>query len=177
MEHIEEIVREIEARLPGVRTRVEPTENPRGPAWIDVTNGKYGVAIEWRQGMALGLSSLGTDSIGEGADETYYSTVELIDRIEELFNTGQRTSPPTAALLKTLREHRRLSQEDLAQRLGVSQPNISRLERRVDMNIRTLRAVVEAIGGQLEIVARFGDETVRITQFDDPDESDEPPNR
>jgi len=167
MEHIEEIVREIEKRIPGVRTRVERTESPRGPVWIDVTNGKHGVAIEWRQGMGFGLTSLPSDSLGEASDETYDSVVELIDRVEELLSTGQRTCAPKEAFLKTLREHRRISQESLAQLMGVSQPNISRLERRIDMNIRTLRAVIEAIGGNLEIVARFGDDAVRITQFDE----------
>ena len=168
MEHIEEIVREIEKRIPGVRTRIERTDSPRGPVWIDITNGKYGVAIEWRQGMGFGLTSLPSDSLGEASDETYDSAVELIDRVEELLSTGQRTCAPKEALLKTLREHRRVSQEALAGLMGVSQPNISRLERRIDMNIRTLRAVIEAIGGRLEIVARFGNEAVRITQFDEP---------
>jgi hypothetical protein len=37
------------------------------------------------------------------------------------------------------------------------------------MKIQTLRAVVEAIGGQLEIVARFGNDAVRIGQFDVPE--------
>ncbi|HWO26455.1 MAG TPA: XRE family transcriptional regulator [Kofleriaceae bacterium] len=169
MDHIEEIVREIEKRMPGVRTRIERGENSRGPVWIDVTNGKYGVAIEWRQGMGFGLTSLPSDNLGEASDETYDSASELSERVEELLSTGQRTSPPKEALLKTLREHRRVSQDTLAQLMGVSQPNISRLERRIDMSIRTLRAVIEAIGGRLEIVARFGDDAVRITQFDEPE--------
>lgn len=169
MEHIEEIVRELEERIPGSRTRVERSTNPRGPVWVDVTNGTFGAAIEWRQGMGFGLTSLPSESLGEAADETYDSPTALIDRVEELLSGKARTRPPEEAILRTLREHRRVSQEGLAQLMGVSQPNISRLERRVDMNIRTLRAVVEAIGGHLEIVARFGDDAVRITQFDEPE--------
>lgn len=169
MEHIEEIVREIEKRIPGVRTRTERTESPRGPVWIDVTNGVHGVAVEWRQGMGFGLTSLPSDTLGEAADEIYESTVELVDRIQEVLSTGARTAPPQQALLKTLREHRRVSQEALARLIGVSQPNISRLEQRIDMNIRTLRNLVEAIGGRLEITARFGDDVIRIIQFDEPE--------
>lgn len=168
MEHIKEIIRELERRIPSVRTQSESAESSRGPVWIDVTDGTQGVAIEWRQGMGYGLTSLPSDSLGEASDETYDSASALIDRVEELFSTRQRTNPPTEALLKTLREHRRVSQEALAQLMGVSQPNISRLERRIDMNIRSLRALVEAIGGRLEISARFGDDVVRITQFDEP---------
>jgi DNA-binding XRE family transcriptional regulator len=169
MEHVEEIAREIEKRISGARTRIERGASPRGPVWIDVTNGRFGAAIEWRQGMGFGLTSLPSESLGEAADETYDSATELIDRVEELLSGRSRTRPPEEALLRGLREHRRVSQEALAQLLGVSQPNISRLERRVDMNIRTLRAVVEAIGGHLEIVARFGNDAVRITQFEEPD--------
>jgi len=172
MEYIEEIVAEIEERIPGTRTRVERAENPRGPVWIDVSNGTFGAAIEWRQGMPFGLSSLPTDAQGEGADEVYESSDELIDRLEVLLNGNARTRQPEQAVLRRLREHRRVSQDELARLLGVSQPNISRMERRVDMNVQTLRAVVEAIGGKLEIIARFGNDAVRISQFD-PDAVDD----
>jgi DNA-binding XRE family transcriptional regulator len=167
MDHIDEVISEMKARVPGVKTRVERAESPRGPVWIDVTNGRAGVAVEWRQGMGFGVTSLPTAGQGEAADEVYPSTIELVDRVEELLGGKARTEPPHEAVLRQLRERRRISQEDLARRLGVSQPNVCRLERRVDMNIRTLRSVVEALGGHLEIVARFDDdETVRISQFD-----------
>jgi hypothetical protein len=90
MEHIKEIIRALEKRIPGVRTRIERTENPRGPIWIDVTNGEHGVAIEWRQSMWFGLTSLPSDSLGKSSDETYDSTIELVDRVEELLGAGQR---------------------------------------------------------------------------------------
>jgi predicted XRE-type DNA-binding protein len=170
MEHAEEIAREIEKRIPGTVTRIERSVNPRGPVWIDVTNGKCGAAVEWRQGMGFGVTSLPSESIGEAADETYDSAAEVIDRVEILMTGKARTSPLRSGALRELRATRRMSQEALAELLGVSQPNVSRLERRVDMNIRTLRSVIEACGGRLEIVARFGsDDAVRITQFDGPE--------
>src|SRR5262249_12548792 len=68
--------------------------------------------------------------------------------------------------LAQLREARRRSQAELAQKLGVQQAAISRLERRTDMYLSTLRGLVEAMGGSLEIVARFPDRPpVRINQF------------
>lgn len=68
--------------------------------------------------------------------------------------------------LQQLRKAREQSQHELAQRLGVKQAEISRLERRTDMYLSTLRSYVEAMGGSLEITARFPDQkTVRITQF------------
>lgn len=67
--------------------------------------------------------------------------------------------------LDELRRARDLSQQELAERLGATQPEISRLERRADTYVSTLRRYIEAMGGQLEIVARFPDGAVRINQF------------
>lgn len=60
-----------------------------------------------------------------------------------------------------------MSQERLAEILFTKQANVSRIERRTDMYISTLRSYIEAIGGQLDIVARFPDGEVHINQFED----------
>ena len=59
------------------------------------------------------------------------------------------------ATLKDLRQAVKRTQEELASYLGVGQDTISRLEQRSDMLISTLKRYVEAMGGQLELVARF----------------------
>lgn len=59
-----------------------------------------------------------------------------------------------------------LTQDELASKLNVKQPAISRLEKRSDMYISHLREVIEAMGGELEITASFGDRKVKITNFD-----------
>ena len=67
--------------------------------------------------------------------------------------------------LHELRRARQLSQEQLAEELGATQAEISKIEHRTDMYVSTLRRFVEAMGGKLEIIAHFPDGTVRITQF------------
>ena len=69
--------------------------------------------------------------------------------------------------LQELRLARGLSQEALAATLKVRQASISKLERRTDMYISTLRSHIRAMGGELEIVARFPDGEVRISNFED----------
>lgn len=59
--------------------------------------------------------------------------------------------------LQELRKSRDLTQEKLAALLGINQENVSRLERRNDLLLSTLRDYVEAMGGDLEITARFPD--------------------
>jgi len=67
--------------------------------------------------------------------------------------------------LAELRQARELSQEQLAALLHVRQPAIARLEKRTDMYLSTLRRVIEAMGGELEIRAHFPDGDIRISQF------------
>ena len=59
------------------------------------------------------------------------------------------------ATLKDLRQAVARTQEDLANSLGVGQDTISRIERRSDMLLSTLKRYVEAMGGTLELVAQF----------------------
>jgi transcriptional regulator with XRE-family HTH domain len=59
------------------------------------------------------------------------------------------------ATLKDLREAVERTQEELAARLGVGQDTVSRIERRSDILLSTLRRYVEAMGGDLQLVARF----------------------
>src|ERR1700694_2591431 len=58
------------------------------------------------------------------------------------------------------------SQREVAEALGMKQPILSKLEKQSDMQISTLRKIVKALGGELEVLARFPKVTVRIDQFD-----------
>ena len=53
--------------------------------------------------------------------------------------------------LEDLREARELTQAQLAERLGIRQATIARLEQRSDLMISTLRSYVEAVGGRLRL--------------------------
>jgi DNA-binding XRE family transcriptional regulator len=59
------------------------------------------------------------------------------------------------ATLKDLRLAAEKTQAQLAEALGVGQDTISRLEKRSDMLLSTLRHYVESMGGKLELIARF----------------------
>lgn len=72
--------------------------------------------------------------------------------------------------LAELRRARRLFQEQIAAILHVKQASVSKLERRTDMYISTLRRFVKAMGGDLEIRARFPEGDVAIDQFEDIDD-------
>jgi len=69
--------------------------------------------------------------------------------------------------LHELRQARGLSQKVLAEVLHVQQPSIAKMEKRTDMYISTLRSHIEAMGGQLYVIARFPDGSVKISNFSD----------
>jgi predicted transcriptional regulator len=68
----------------------------------------------------------------------------------------------TALALHELRRKRAVSQDELAAKLAVGQPAVAKLERRADMYVSNLRRYIEALGGTLEITARFPDGAVTI---------------
>ena len=69
--------------------------------------------------------------------------------------------------LQDLRKALKLTQIELAAVLNVSQTAISKIESNSDMYIGTLSRFLEAMGGQLKIVAAFADREVEISQFKD----------
>lgn len=89
---------------------------------------------------------------------------------EALAKAREKTLAMLAEMpLHELRRARGLSQKALAEILHVQQPSIAKLERRTDMYISTLRSHIEAMGGQLDIVARFPDGAVKINSFGEVD--------
>jgi transcriptional regulator with XRE-family HTH domain len=59
--------------------------------------------------------------------------------------------------LQDIRKARQLTQERMAQILGIGQDSVSRLEKRTDLHLSTLNNYINAMGGSLKIVAEFPD--------------------
>ncbi len=90
--------------------------------------------------------------------------VNVEDKIRKL-NSAQRNKVEARAAefiaeemtLRELRKARKLTQVRMAKQLGVTQDSVSRLEKRSDLLLSTLRKTVEAMGGSLSLVAQFPD--------------------
>jgi DNA-binding XRE family transcriptional regulator len=65
--------------------------------------------------------------------------------------------------LAAVRKHRKASQATVAQRLAVSQSNVSQLERGDDLRLSTLVGYIDALGGTVEVRAIFDDETITLS--------------
>ena len=68
--------------------------------------------------------------------------------------------------LQELRKSRDVTQVDLAKVMQVEQAAISKLERREDMYVSTLRDYVKALGGELKLVASFPDAEIQVHPFE-----------
>ena len=67
--------------------------------------------------------------------------------------------------LRHLRKARHLTQERMAELLGIGQDSVSRLESRSDLLLSTLRGYVEAMGGSLKLVVEFPDSTAVLSSL------------
>ena len=67
--------------------------------------------------------------------------------------------------LAELRQARQLTQATLSDTLHVGQAAVAKMEKRTDMYVANLRRFVEAMGGQLDVVARFPEGSVKISNF------------
>ncbi len=80
--------------------------------------------------------------------------------------------------LRQLRKARKLTQVRMAKTLRISQDGVSRLEKRSDLLLSTLRKTVEAMGGSLALVAEFPDRPpVRLASLGENDASPKTPSR
>ena len=68
--------------------------------------------------------------------------------------------------LQELRQSLNVTQQDLAKTLELTQPSLSKLEHQDDIHVSTLAGYIEALGGQLKLVASFPEQEVIISQFE-----------
>jgi predicted transcriptional regulator len=66
--------------------------------------------------------------------------------------------------LQQLRRDLSMTQVDVARTAEMTQSELSRLESRGDHRISTLRRYIEALGGELEVTAKFGGRRVKLTE-------------
>jgi CRP-like cAMP-binding protein len=90
---------------------------------------------------------------------------ELLSKMPEASRTRVEARVRQELLEMSLRELRQLvgkTQTDLADVLETTQGQVSTTEGREDHLLSTLRHYVAALGGELDVVARFGDKTIRL---------------
>ena len=160
---LHDLAEALRQRFPEIQVSLDAAVEPAmGTSLLDVLLGNHRVAVEWSRQRGFGLSSRPDLGYGEGPDETFSSAPSAMQRVTELLLSRTNTAPRLPEDLSELRQRLGLSQVQLAKRMKVQQGAISKLERRPDVRLSTVRAYLKAMGGELEIQARFPKETVRL---------------
>ncbi len=161
-DRVDKLGRLLSKRMPNAAVTVDAPSLPKGDWFIDVKLAKRSFVIEFRPTLGFGLSSTSAEGIGEGPDEFFEDEHDVAERLADLIRKNERSEPQRVRVLQELRERMHMSQVAVAAKLKVRQPTISKIERREDMNLSTLRRYIRALGGELQVTARFPDGAVEI---------------
>lgn len=157
---IESLERQLRGRFPNATITLDRPKKPNGVWYLDVVSNEHPVSIQWKAGQGFGISSSASHAYGDGADEVYAEQEAAYGRTVSLLLSRIFTSAPEPVRLRELRKERGLSQAELASLLNKQQGEVSKIERRSDVLVSTLREVLQSMGATLRISARFenGDE-------------------
>lgn len=160
---IRQFLEALETMHPGLNVSCERGGDKAHDWWIDVGHRSGSFTVHWEPKVGFGLHPASEEAaFGELPPERYADTAMLLRRVEQLVDDGE-----VGVLgLRDLREVHGMSQSDLADRLGIQQAAVSKVERRQDLHLDTLHAIVKALGGTLELKVKFpgGEVPLRMMQ-------------
>lgn len=160
---VRQFLEALETMHPGVTVVCEKGGDVSGDWWMDIGHASGSFTVQWEPKAGFGLHPASDEAaFGELLPERYADTAMLLRRVAQLLDDGA----VGVVGLRDLREVRGLSQADLAARLGIQQAAVSKVERRQDLHLDTLSAIVKALGGTLEMKVKFpgGEVPLRIAQ-------------
>jgi transcriptional regulator with XRE-family HTH domain len=135
---------------PSVKIDVDHADKPDGNWWFDArVNGEL-LTVFWSPKAGFGFSTQNEIGFGEKPNEIYVSAEMAAARFVQLMRRVGSTRTLSLGIAE-LRELCGLSQTELAKRVGVEQAAISRVEGRQNLELNTLRSLVEAMGMRLSV--------------------------
>jgi len=146
---------------PGVLVEVDAPRDPEGEWWLDVANGGSHETVSWRPKVGFGFFTTDEKGFGDRPDEIYRKVEGACARLCRLMEQ-RRTNTTRSMGLKDVRRMAGRPQAQLASVLKTNQAAVSRLENRTDMYLSSLGEYIRAMGGQLELHAKFKDFEIRI---------------
>lgn len=172
---IESLTQSLKTRFPDAQVSVDRPRKDSDIWFLDITRADHSVSVQWQVGRAFAITASTEHAYGERADEVYQDEEAAYGRIVSLLLSGTFTSPPRAVSLKELRRECGLSQAELAEVLNRQQGEISKIERRKGLLVSTLVDYVRAVHGELQIIVRLQDGSIRRVQLQDTLETAPPP--
>ena len=149
---VRQFIEALEVMHGDVSIALEKGGDIAGDWWIDVGHQTGAFTVQWKPQAGFALHPATDDAVfGEMPCERYSDTATLLRRAEQLIDQGT----VGAVGLRDFREVQGVSQAELAARLGIQQAAVSKVERRQDLHLDTLSAIIKALGGTLEMKLKF----------------------
>jgi hypothetical protein len=160
-EQLSEFVTMLNRESPGASVEIDAPRDPNGEWWLDIVSGDAREHVSWRPKVGFGFFTTDERGFGDRPDEIYRKVDDACARLCRLIEQ-RRTNASTPMGLKDVRHMIGTPQTQLAAALKTNQAAVSRLEHRTDMYLSSLGEYIRAMGGQLELRAKFKDFEIRI---------------
>ncbi len=151
----------IAASFPEATIDVDRPLRDDGEWWFDIGLGGREIHVSWQAARGFGVY-LGEPGYGERPSEIYADPRMAARRVLQIARGVNAGVEPAAMGMGQVRRLLGHTQADIAAALRIGQANVSRLEGRANPTLGSMRALVEAMGGQLEVRARFPEIDVPI---------------
>ncbi|HEX3364574.1 hypothetical protein [Phenylobacterium sp.] len=139
-----------------VGVEVDRPADPAGEWWLDFDLDGMSASVSWSKARGFGLFTREDDvGIGDRPDELFREPQQASLRLLQLAASWKKTAARPPLGLRDVRHLVGESQTAIAASLGMDQAGVSRLEKRDDWKLSTLRDYVAAMGGVLELRVRF----------------------
>lgn len=167
MNKIEKLCKQLTDDCPEASVSLDKPKKASGTWFLDMQREGHSVQVQWQAKHGFGVSSSANALYGEGPDEVYGDDQAVRHRVLSLLLSRSETSPPPAVRLAELRRELGISQIELAERLSVQQGAVSRMERRDDIKISSLREYCLSLGCNLKLMAMFPNGSAKVIQLED----------
>lgn len=161
MSQIDFIKNQILKQLPDAQVLLRKSDDPHGFQILNIYFKGLEAVAEWRPDRGFGVSCFRSgehdwEGLWDTPDEWYEKPEAVFHRLASLL-IDEQTTKAQASSLSEIRQARGLSQTAVATELDVTQAAYSKLERRTDFKISSLKKLAEAMGGTLRVEIRFPD--------------------
>ena len=160
-QQLSEFVTMFNRECPGASVDVDVPRDPNGEWWLEVVSGNFRDSVSWRPKVGFGFFTTNEKGFGDRPDEIYLRVDDACARLCRLIEQW-RTDTARPMGLKDVRRMIGTPQTQLAVALQTNQAAVSRLENRTDMYLSSLGEYIRAMGGQLELRAKFKNFEIRI---------------
>lgn len=147
---VSDLLQSVSVLLPAAKHTAEPGGVKAENWWLEFQSGRHSATVEWRPQRGFGVYDPADEAYGSGPREIFHSSEMVARRLVQLLSAKTGSS-----WLTKLRELHGVSQVEVARRLHIRQGNISKLEKRSKVQLATVVNLVAALGGRIEIRAKF----------------------